>query len=1228
MSFVSKLLIIACTFYCFHTSAFPRLYSNPPADSTFSVFLIGDAGQPLPDGQDPTLNLLRQQLMQAGKNSAVIFLGDNIYPKGLPNEEHVTRQEAQRRITEQLRAVKDYPGQVFFVPGNHDWERSGQRGWQYIVNQQKFVESFLNQPNVFLPRGGCPGPIEVSLSKDVTLVILDTQWWLHPWDKPGVESDCDAKDPAAIVLQLEDIIRRNRHKQIVVAAHHPMYSYSQHGGYNTWKQHLFPLADINKNLYIPLPVIGSIYPLYRQLLGDAQDIPHPLNRLMRESLMAAFRKHPGLIYVNGHDHALQYIEKDNLHFIVSGSGSKSSAVRKGPGSQYADPKNGIAQMDFGSDGKVKLSFWVPEEGGGNQPTYTNAWTQPTAQPVATNEPVGTSHLTGQTTIAVASDQFHAGVIRKGLLGSNYRAEWQQPIRVPVLDVQTEKGGLIPVSRGGGYQSKWLRLRGANGQTYELRAVGKQVDPALPARLRRVMAAEASRDQLSAAHPYAPLVVPALAEAAGVAHTNNRLVWVPNDPKLGSYQDAFANTLVWLEECKARTPASFSGQPAEEMYGTHRVLELLQQNGANRVDQREVLRARLFDIVIADWDRHDDQWRWLAYPQENGTLFRPLPRNRDQAFFVNEGLFSKLASRQWAAPQFQGFSGRVRNVNSFMYAGRHFDRSFLNQLSVREWQTLADSIRLNLTDAAIENAIRLWPDSIFRLSGPEVISRLKARRDQLSAYAQQYYLFLSKEVDIVGSSEKDYFEVQRLDDQRARVTVYDSKRFGVKGKVIYQRVFDQAETREVRLYGLEGNDEFNLSGEVNQGIKIRIIGGRGEDQVFDRSQVKGVSNKTLVYDNPEKTSLLLGTEADLRTSADPEAYAYHRESFRYPSVAPVLPLGYNADDGVVIGAGALVRRPGFGKVPYAAIHRITGQIALGTRALSFDYDGFFTRAVGLFDLQLKANIQGPNYLRNFFGLGNQTLFNQEERIDYYRVKFFFTDLSALLVRRTGNYQRFYAGLTYQAAQVKRSEDRLIGQTRDQRIRPSDLFYPKYHAGVKLGYIFDNRDNKALTTRGTHFHTELTALQAINGDTRNQTRLTSELSFFMTFRLPARFTVANRVGTALNFGSYEFYQAATLGGTENLRGFRRTRFAGTNSFYNNTELRFRLFGVPSYQYPMQVGALGFFDVGRVWQEGENSKTWHQGYGGGIWLALTRQIVLTGMYGISREERLPLVKAGFFF
>ena len=52
------------------------------------------------------------------------------------------------------------------------------------------------------------------------------------------------------------------------------------------------------------------------------------------------------------------------------------------------------------------------------------------------------------------------------------------------------------------------------------------------------------------------------------------------------------------------------------------------------DQDQVLRSRLFDIWIGDWDRHDDQWRWASFKDKNGfTYYQPIPRDRDQIFFL-------------------------------------------------------------------------------------------------------------------------------------------------------------------------------------------------------------------------------------------------------------------------------------------------------------------------------------------------------------------------------------------------------------------------------------------------------------------------------------------------------------------------------------------------------------------------------------------------------------------
>jgi hemolysin activation/secretion protein len=152
--------------------------------------------------------------------------------------------------------------------------------------------------------------------------------------------------------------------------------------------------------------------------------------------------------------------------------------------------------------------------------------------------------------------------------------------------------------------------------------------------------------------------------------------------------------------------------------------------------------------------------------------------------------------------------------------------------------------------------------------------------------------------------------------------------------------------------------------------------------------------------------------------------------------------------------------------------------------------------------------------------------------------------------------------------------------------------------------------------------------LNNAASNFSQFNSDLSFFTSFQWPARFIIATRVGGGINFGHYEFYQSQYLSGTENLRGYRKFRFAGDKIFYSNTEVRMKVADINTYLFPGALGILGFYDVGRVWMKGETSKSWHKGYGGGLWLIPLNRFVITACYTTSKEGALPLISFGFQF
>ncbi len=59
-----------------------------------TFYLIGDAGLSPIGGMNSALEIFKTRLNDANENSTAIFLGDNIYPAGLPDSKDSTRSYA------------------------------------------------------------------------------------------------------------------------------------------------------------------------------------------------------------------------------------------------------------------------------------------------------------------------------------------------------------------------------------------------------------------------------------------------------------------------------------------------------------------------------------------------------------------------------------------------------------------------------------------------------------------------------------------------------------------------------------------------------------------------------------------------------------------------------------------------------------------------------------------------------------------------------------------------------------------------------------------------------------------------------------------------------------------------------------------------------------------------------------------------------------------------------
>jgi hypothetical protein len=1179
------------------------------------IIFIGDAGEQQ-NGVHPVLEFLKKDF-KLDKRVTIVYLGDNVYPQGLPSRYAKDYPKRKQILDSQINVVAGKQARAYFIAGNHDWMQGRPDGYQQLLNQYRYIQS-QNKPNVrFVPDDACPGPQEIPISDKVTLVVVDSQWWLHRFDRPSVRSGCDCNTEAELLNRLEDIVSRNEDKLLLFAAHHPFITFGRHGGYYNLKQHIFPFTDLNPKLYIPLPIIGSIYPIARGVFGNIQDTRHPIYKNFITGVDSILSMHPNCIRIAGHEHNLQFIKQHDKYYIVSGAGSKHAAITRDDRLVFSSLKSGFAAIDVIDNGDVYVKFFAPGSDSAAKPIFVQAMPPIDSSHLAKSKIV-VPKLPDSVTVAAAS-YYKANSFKKWLMGPNYRNEWTQPLRVAVFDIGKE--GLKVTKEGGGMQTRSLRLENKDGDEYALRSVEKFPDATLPEEFRQTIIKDAVVDGISASYPYAALSIPALSRSANVPYARPKLVYIPDDPRLGYYQKKFANSLAIFEP---REPKKYG-----ENRSTQKIIEKLREDNDDKIDQPAVLKARLLDMFIMDFDRHEDQWRWNTRDTGKGKLYYPLPRDRDQAFFVNLGVIPHMIRKPWRMPKLQGFRAKAININTFNYNARYFDRTFLNSLNREDWEKEADSFIADMTDSVIESAIGMQPPEIFPYSGPQIIATLKERRKYLKEEALQYYQFLAREVEITGSDQREYFDVSNDEDGSVEVKVFKISDKKNDRSLLYQRKFVPGETKEIRLFGLGGEDSFHITGSAKNRIRVRLLGGDDQDAYIN--ETNRLRSFTLAYDIRGDSDRFAG-DLKKHISVDPSANIYNRKNFQYDILQPKKYFAYNRDDGIFLGAGLVYTTHGFKKDPFKLRQELKGQVAMLTWAYRFQYNLEWTDAIGGTDLLFRSDVRAPNNNINYFGKGNNTLneIDDGRGPQYYRTRFFQTDVAVLLKREILPDIHFYYGPTFQAFRADSIDNlnKVIARPVVNGLDSATLYKWKTYGGVGTGIVIDNRNDVNYPTRGVKWITTAQFNHGLNRHSSNFSQLKSDLSVYISSNAPPRTVVALRFGAGFNFGSYEFYQSQFLSGLDNLRGYRKYRFAGDKMFYNNLDIRIRIKNYQGYLFTGSYGILLFHDFGRVWVKGEKSGVWHNGYGIGAWVSPANRIVLTASYMRSKEGGLPLVSLGFQF
>jgi hypothetical protein len=819
------------------------------------------------------------------------------------------------------------------------------------------------------------------------------------------------------------------------------------------------------------------------------------------------------------------------------------------------------------------------------------------------------------TIAASPRYATTGGIKRFFLGDTYRDLWTTPVRAPVVDFDTYAGGLNPLKEGGGNQTKNLRLGTPIGTEFVFRPVDKAAATP-PERLQGTALAKIFRDQVSGLFPAAGIIIAPIAEAAGVFHTTPAFAVMPRDSSLGKYRKDFVDMLGTLEEYpnKPEEGPGFGG--ASDVIGTDELLPLLDSLPTFSVDSKAFLNARLIDILVADGDRHHGNWKWGRFGTGKSARWVPIARDRDHAFNHYDGLLARIA--RVGAPFLVTFDGKYSSIDALSDNSRELDRRFLSDLERPVWDSIARGLTQRVTDAVIDSAVRTLPPEYARV-GPSFAAKLKQRRDGLPAIATRFYDVLAKVVEVHATDRNDRATVTYLPGGLVDVAAQSGN-----DAPYYHRRFDPRETKEVRVYLHDGDDSAVVRGDATSNVNVRVIGGNGTNTLVDSSHVAG-KHRARLYDLGHVSGYWYGPDSARDTLFNRRPWVNDTGVVEPPSqdqgaaIKPVLGFG-TGGLGLVPRVGARWMRYGFRKEPYATMLGLDAEYATGVPGFRFTLLGdqrlessrvHFTALGRMSDFELV----------NFYGFGNETPGgeDQENRFRIDQRQWLLRPAVALALGRRDSDLSF--GPVIQYSYTEANTGRLIAAEQPYGVGHFG------EAGLRLGLRYDRRDRPQGAKHGFFIDVNTSAFPALWDVESAFSQVSGSAATYFKLPLPLHPVLALRGGGKKVWGDPPFHEAAFLGGLDTLMGAPPQRYAGDASVFGNSELRVPIVSVRSW-LPIDIGALGFADAGRVYLDGESPGGWHGVVGGGLWFGIIDPATGVSVTFTNNKQKRVVVGTGLRF
>jgi hypothetical protein len=859
------------------------------------------------------------------------------------------------------------------------------------------------------------------------------------------------------------------------------------------------------------------------------------------------------------------------------------------------------------------------------------------------------------TKTVAGQYYSADGFKRMMLGGGWRELWATPVSVPSLELSKFAGGLKVLERGGGYQSITLHLQEEKGwQEWRFRSANKFPGMTLPSAFRETAVGTVIQDQVSGLFPGSPLPVPTLLQAINALTLEPTMYRMGDDPRLGVYRDTLLGMLGTMEMKASEAPDDKPGfADSKKITGSEGFFKELRSSRKHSFDEQEFLAIRLIDLLINDGDRTPDNSDFARFGDSTEYRWRALAKDRDWAFMNATGLVNRLIVKSFY-PKTVAFTPTY-DMKGLTYSTHYHDRRLLQRLTRDDFASVANKVKGTITDDVIDRAIAQLPAEWQQTpSAARLRSVLRARRDAIPSAAMALYKDLATDVDVYATRDDERVEIMRHPDGRVTVTIAGDEKPQATASApasqgdggataqqqqrpFYQRTFVPAETQEVRVFLLDGNDQTVVRGASGP-IIVRVIGGYDDDVFADSAS--GGATHFYDSDGENKFTTARGTHVSERPWREPTvAHGMRIWGSWRPDWGGSSGWGpafdYKTGAGVVVGVSHTTRAYGFRRLPHAWELKGAAMIGTGNGRVAVTGDADYRMENSPVGFTVAARASQLEAFR-FSGYGNETPKVASELSLVEQTVLAFEPAVVLQLgwraRETNKAEAFRED---QEPRTRAVQGRLEAGPVVSWIDPdaatnsplatSDVLGNGAfgHVGMRASLELDRTDADAVAMRGWRLSADVRGFPPLWNLAQSFATTRAEGSVYVPL-LPNRVHLAVRGGASMASGLFPAQYAATVGGWSTLRGHSYRRFSGDAAVDGSTELRVPL-GTVNFLMRWNTGVFGLADVGRVWMSGESDGGWHTAFGGGVWLETLGRAISVG-YAKGEEHRIYL-KTGLF-